>query len=556
VSDWALRRASTDALVALFGIALVAAPVARAAEAGAGTAAAAPATLDSTASLEGLPIARVDLEVHDIFVCQNGDPFVSFYRLANALHIRTRDRTVRQQLLFAPGARWSEERGAETARTLRSLDYLEPQRMEARRENDSVVVEVETRDAWTTSPVLNLERGGGVQYGTVGLSERNLLGLGKALSFQYHEDATGIARSLTYRDPAVLGSRFQFSYGASSGTAGSSDILIAGQPFYAHDTPAASQLAWRRARYVASLFQSGGEIAELDVRNHESELWVGIGRERANGTILRVVGSVFMLDRHLGPTRLEPGAPPDFAGGDEDLRLRRIAAEVRIWHPDFIVREDIERIGRKEDFDVGSGAALKLGFAPELLGSTANEGYARADADAGARYGRDFGSAHASLSMRLRRGPLEVIRRLDARWNHKWRPGHVLVLSAFGMGGTDVQRDFQVIAGGLNGLRAYPVQALAGTELVRLNAEQRWVLTRNRWDLVSLGMAAFYDAARAWGPGAVGTSWFNAAGLGVRFATPHSALGPVFRVDVAWPISPTRDGSREGVITFGSSQAF
>jgi hypothetical protein len=179
VSDWALRRASTDALVALFGIALAAAPVAGAAEAGAGTAAAAPATLDSTASLEGLPIARVDLEVRDIFECQAGDPFVSFYRLANALHIRTRDRTVRQQLLFAPGERWSEERGAETARTLRSLDYLEPQRMEARRENDSVVVEVETRDAWTTSPLLNLERGGGVQYGTVGLTERNLLGLGE-----------------------------------------------------------------------------------------------------------------------------------------------------------------------------------------------------------------------------------------------------------------------------------------------------------------------------------------------------------------------------------------
>jgi hypothetical protein len=229
---------------------------------------------------------------------------------------------------------------------------------------------------------------------------------------------------------------------------------------------------------VASLFQSGGEIAELDVRNHESELWAGIGRERHDGTIVRVIGSVFMLDRHLGPTRLEPGAPPDFAGGDEDLRLRRIAAEVRVWHPDFIVREDIERIGRKEDFDVGNSAALKLGYAPEFLGSTANEGYARGDADAGARLGRDFGYAHASLSMRLRRGPLEVIRRLDARWNHKWRPGHVLVLSAFGMGGTDVQRDFQVVVGGLNGLRAYPVQALAGTELVRLNAEQRWVLTR------------------------------------------------------------------------------
>jgi hemolysin activation/secretion protein len=149
-----------------------------------------------------------------------------------------------------------------------------------------------------------------------------------------------------------------------------------------------------------------------------------------------------------------------------------------------------------------------------------------------------------------------VIKRIDARWHHKWRPGHVLVLSAFGMGGKDAPRDFQVVVGGLNGLRAYSVQALAGNELVRLNAEQRWILVRNRWDLISVGMAAFYDAARAWGPGAVGTGWFNAAGFGMRFSTPRSALGPVIRLDVAWPISPTRDGSREAVFTFGSSQAF
>ena len=90
-----------------------------------------------------------------------------------------------------------------------------------------------------------------------------------------------------------------------------------------------------------------------------------------------------LLDRHLGPTRLEPGAPPDFAGGDEDLQLRRVAGEARIWRPRFIVREDIDRMGRKEDFDVGNGAALKLGYSPEAFGSTANEGYARLDAETG-----------------------------------------------------------------------------------------------------------------------------------------------------------------------------
>jgi hypothetical protein len=271
VSDWA-RRASDDVLGALVGIALLVAPPAASA-AGEEPPAAQAASPDSTPHLEGRTIAHVEIRALDIFDTDPGDPFNLFYRLANLLHVRTRDRTIRQQLLFGEGEPWNEARGLETARILRTLDYLEPLRMEARPAGDSVAVTVETRDSWTTSPVLNLESGAGVQYGTVGLTERNLLGLGKALSFTYHEDAVGIARSISYRDPAVLGTRFQFAYGASSGTAGSSDVVAVAQPFYAQETPWGASFSWRRSSYVASLFQSGAEVADLDVRIHDWELW-------------------------------------------------------------------------------------------------------------------------------------------------------------------------------------------------------------------------------------------------------------------------------------------
>jgi hypothetical protein len=271
---------------------------------------------------------------------------------------------------------------------------------------------------------------------------------------------------------------------------------------------------------------------------------------------VRTVGSLYLLDRHLGPSRLEPGAPPDFAGGDEDLQIRRLNWEMSYWRPHYIVREDVDRMGRKEDFELGASAGLKLGYAPEAFGSTASEGYVRLAGGVGAETHFGFGFANGSVSMRLRRGPLEVIRRGEARWVFEIRPGRILVLAAEGEGGTEVQRDFQVVVGGLSGLRAYPVQAIAGREVVRLNAEQRSVLVHNAWDMVSMGAAVFYDAARAWGPGAVGTGWFNSAGLGMRFSAPRSAIGAVIRLDVSWPISPTRDGAREAVITFGSSQAF
>ena len=553
MSDWA-RRASVKALGAVVGFAVLAfAPAVYAAEAA--DTSASVSMPDSARDLEGLTIARIDIRAREIFDPRPESRLSLFYRAANLLHVKTRDRTIREQLLFARGEGWNQTRADETARTLRQLDYLEPLRMEAHREGDSVAVAVETRDSWTTQPELNLERAGGVQYGSVGLTERNLFGLGKALSFLYHEDAVGISRSLSFRDPAVWGTRLQLAYGAATGTTGSSDLVSISQPFFAQHARNAFGVSWRRSSSVANLFQSGSEVAELDVRDHQTELWAGRGWTR-DDVILRALGSVLVLERDLGPTRLEPGSPPDLAGGDEILWQRRIGAEASVWQPRFIVRRDVNRIGREEDFDVGRSIGMKVGYAPRSFGSTANEGFVRLWTDLGAETGLGFGYARGTFSTRLRRGPLEVIRSLDARWMCDWRPGRVLVLSAYGLAGSDVPRNFQVVVGGLNGLRAYPVQALAGREMVRLNAEQRWVLTRKSMDLVSIGTAAFYDAARAWGPGAVGTTWFNAAGMGLRFASPRGAIGPVIRADVAWPLSPTRDGDREAVFTVGSSQAF
>ena len=113
-----------------------------------------------------------------------------------------------------------------------------------------------------------------------------------------------------------------------------------------------------------------------------------------------------------------------------------------------------------------------------------------------------------------------------------------------------------MVVGGLNGLRAYPVHAVAGKRLVRWNVEDRHALVSNLFQFMTVGSAVFMDGARGWGSGAEGTGWFTDAGIGLRIAPPRAAIGPVIRVDVAWPISPTRDARREPVLSIGSSQAF
>jgi len=150
-----------------------------------------------------------------------------------------------------------------------------------------------------------------------------------------------------------------------------------------------------------------------------------------------------------------------------------------------------------------------------------------------------------------------VLQRYDARWVQQPRGQRTIVWAAHVASGTSMARNFELIAGGLNGLRAYPVEALTGRHLVRMNGEDRWKLADAMGGLFSFGAVGFVDAAHTWGAGAEGVrTWFVDGGVGLRITAPEWTLGRVFRLDVAWPISPEREGRRDAVLSVGSSQAF
>ncbi len=505
-------------------------------------------------AVERRPIRRVEILTRDVFDSETPSRLATLRRVANRLHVRTRASTVRSHLLFAAGDPWSERIGRETARNLRALDFLVPRRIEAQAENDSVAVTVETRDLWTTAPEINLETSAGTRTGSVGFTERNLLGLGKSVSVAYREDAAGVSRHLGYDDLNVAGSRRRFHFDAGKGSEGASARLEVGLPFYAEAAPRAYGVTWSRATSVAHLYEDAREVARLDERAEEFSLSYGV-RLTADGTIARLTGSFELADRRFGPTRMGPDAAPEFAGSEQNDRRRLLAAELRLWRPRYLELVDINRMDRVEDFDLGPSLRLKAGFAPRLLGSTSDEGYARVRFDGGAEHPLGFGSLRSSVSTRLRPAWLDLLATADTR-AYFLTGGHTVVLAAYGIAGAHTSRDFQAVVGGLNGLRAYPVQAVAGRRLWRLNAEDRWIVSPAHWQVVKVGTAAFYDAARAWGPGAAGTGWFQDAGVGLRIGLPQFGLTQVMRFDVAWPVRPTRDGVRMPVFSFGSSQAF
>ena len=511
---------------------------------------------DTLAQLDGRFVRRLDIVSRTIF-----DPPPEhgrgFYVFANRLHVRTRRSTVRGALVFREGSPWSESRRAESERHLRSLAFLLPDSViAAPAGDDSVDVRVVTHDNWTTSPEFGLESGGGQRFSSFSFIERNFLGLGTSLAVSYRNDVSGISRLASLEDDQLFGSHWRGRVTASRGSAGRSEGGLLLLPFWADDAPRSLGGDWQRDHVGADLF-SGGRLAARVTGHYEHAtlLWGAGGLE--NGAIRRLVVSLEMRDRSLATTVPYASATPVFTRAAEDLRVRRLAGELRFLRPRFLVRHGIDLMDRAEDIDIGRSFSLKGGFAPRFLGSTADEGFVQARLELGHDAGRlGFGLLRAGMRSRYRRAPRELLGDVTARWVHQPGERWTALAAVAGSAGREMPADFQLTLGGLSGLRAFSVHELTGTEAWRGNAELRWIGVRDWLRLVSLGVAGFWDAGRVWGPGSEARGWRQDVGFGLRLSLPHSALNAVARFDVAWPIPPAAGGRGGPAYSFGSGQAF
>ena len=154
------------------------------------------------AEFAGRPIRSVRIVTQDPY------SFPGPARVLNAIHVRTHERTIQRQLLFAAGDRVDTLRVAESLRRLRQQRYLLDVELEARSctASDSIDLTVSTRDDWSTKAQLNVKSS---TSALIGFEERNLFGTGRQASVRLETDDArlGIVSSLV--DPWVLGSDYE-----------------------------------------------------------------------------------------------------------------------------------------------------------------------------------------------------------------------------------------------------------------------------------------------------------------------------------------------------------
>jgi len=494
---------------------------------------------DATLEAAGAIIGEIELHVYDIFDLDDPEENKRLFRWANKLHINTKQRTVRNQLLFKEGDPYSARVLAETERVLRTTEYLYDARiLPVAYEGNRVRVRVVTRDVWTLRPGLSLSRSGGENEFRIALNDANFLGWGKDITFRYSDTVDRTSYLYRYRDPNLAGTRWRLQAAYQDNSDGDQQLLDIERPFFSLDTrwsTAARALSFDRVDTLYTL----GEIRERFQHVEDVyEAGAAFSRGYARGGTRRWAAGLTYEEHRFGPADGFAPSPEQ----PEDRLLVYPWMEFSSIREDYAKLRNLDQIARTEDLNFGREFAVRLGWCSEQFGADRDQAILFSSFRAGYVPMRDqLLLVRSYLSGRWGSGdPENLLLGAAARWDiptlgrHRF---HVFV-------GVDVADNLdgerQLLLGGDSGLRGYPLRYQEGDRRYLLTLEQRFYTSWHPFQLVNVGAAVFFDLGEAWFAGSRGDATelgvLRDLGFGLRLASSRSAEGSMVHIDLAFPL--------------------
>ena len=483
-------------------------------------------------------IGTITLVRMNVFDTSQKSENKSLYRLANRLHIVTRESTLLAQLLFRQGDMYSRRVLDESERILRSNEYLYDAKISISSYTDGVVqIVVWTQDLWTLVPDISLSRSGGENKTGFAISEKNLLGYGSEVRVSWAETVDRQSTSFLFFDRNLLKSRTSLLARVSDNSDGNVHRLRVLRPFFALDSRWAAGTDILDADFEDQFYYLGDAVAEYREQTEYYTLHGGRSKGLQDGWARRWTLGMVFDDRQFSQVTdgtLRPLIP-------EDRRLVYPYVGMELLEDNFTTTTNRDQIGRTEDFFLGARLTANLGFASENFGS---------DRDAliySVGVNRGFGSVEKKLLLlsSMISGRAEESHSADTRFHvnaryysqqSKRRLFHIMFDGTWGQN-LDLDRLLEL--GGDSGLRGYPLRYQTGDSRVLISIEERFFTDWYPFRLIRVGFAVFADVGRTWGENpAGGTSlgWLKDVGFGLRLAPTRSGSNKVFHIDLAFPL--------------------
>jgi hypothetical protein len=484
-------------------------------------------------------IGSINVVRLDVFDTRIPEEDKALFRLANALHIQTRESTLKQVLLFKTGDAYDRRLLRESERVLRSTGYLRDATIQAVSCVDGdAVIEVVTQDVWTLKPGLSFGRKGGKNSSSFGIEESNLFGLGTQLGLDIQSGVDRNTRKLFYRDPLLGGRRLDLSGEYASNSDGKASALALERPFYALDTRWAAGASLRRETRIDSTYEQGVVVGQYQARDRFAKLYGGVSAGLLNGWVTRWTAG-WTHDEHLA----EPivSATTNTVAAPADRRLVYPWVGLELVQDEFRETHNQDQIGKTEDVALGWHVSALLGDARPAFGADRRATVFKLQVTKGLQPGTGQtllfeGGASGRWEDE---GLAGTIFSGSARYYLRQSPRRSLYLAFATDRAVNPDADQQVLLGGDSGLRGYPLRYQSGKGRWLFTAEQRWYTEWYPWRLFNVGGAVFYDMGRAWDQNPrtqLPQGLLRDLGFGLRLGNSRSAIGNVVHIDLAFPL--------------------
>jgi hypothetical protein len=494
---------------------------------------------DAELEAAGAVIGEIVIDNQNIFNLNDVQDDTRVFRLADRLHIRTRAKVIQHQLLFKSGQRYSRRVLDETERILRADGYFYDAWIQPIRYHDGTVdVEVTTRDVWTLNPGFNYGRSGGSNSTGVQLADANILGTGATLKLSHTTNIDRTESQVQLSDQHALGSWVSYNLNYADLSDGRLRELTVQQPFYALDTRWAAGVSGLNDLQTDSLYDRGAIIDQFQDLHQGAQIYGGWSQGLQDGWVRRWSTGVTYDEHRFAPVSSWTGVTALPA----DRRFLYPWAEFDLVQDEYLKVWNHDEIARTEDFYIGTSVTARVGWADSAVGSSQSALIFQSTASRGFR---DGGTSTLLLagdfSGRVTNGILyNGIMDGSVRYYVEQSKNWLFFTTLTGTKGWRLDLDDQILLGGDNGLRGYPLRYQDGTSRALFTVEQRYFTDWYPFRLFRVGAAIFFDAGRTWGNAplaAPGLGVLKDAGFGLRFGNSRSGLGNVVHVDVAFPFN-------------------
>ena len=508
----------------------------------AGGARAQAAPVPSFAELEAqhAKIGAIRIDARNVFDLDDPRENNAIFRAVNALHVTTRPHVIERVLLFKSGEPVSARLIEETERLLRANLYLYDATIVPAAYHDGVVdIDVVTRDAWTLDITGKVSRSGGTNSTQFGVKDYNLLGTGVQLGFSQKSDVDRRGSELVVGYPQAFDGWTTLSLLRGHYNDGSRYTAAVSRPFYALDTRWAAAASWDDWDRIDSIYNAGDVVSQYRHRWKIGEMSGGWSSGLQHGFAQRFSAGVSMRDDtyavepdHVAP----PQMPVDHAMRGPFLRHEVVADRYRRLR-------NRDQIARPEFVEMGFTSRLQLTRSLESWGASRAAWLYSASASRGFTFPWQhdvLASASVQRNLASTGAPMTQAGVL-LRYYGPQSPHAALyaAVSADRIGSGGGASD-ELLIGGDNGLRGYPLRYQSGTRRELFTIEERVYTDWYPFRLARVGAAVFYDRGRAWGgvnPNVVNGGWLSDVGVGLRFAIDRASFGNVLHVDLAAPLN-------------------